>query len=1072
LSPDVTRPTEAPGRGRGNISRWSIEHPYIVIAFYLGVALLSVLVIFFQMPRRMMPYVESPIVGVVSMMPGLSAEEMEIYFSKPIEERMVDLKNVHFVRSTSQEGFSIVSIEFWYGTDMKKALFDVQSLMNVIQADLPVTGSNLKPSWVLAIDPLNIPVLTLAVTGDGYDRVSLRTLVENEVVNRLKTVKDVYSVVPFGGQKLQMQVVVDRDRLAAYKMSLLDLKGALDMQNLSRPAGTLTYQEREVLVRSDFRAGGPAEVAGYPIASMEGRTVYLRDVAEVINTPREQRSLYRLNGTEAVELSIVQQPDASSVRVIEAVKAKLAEIRQDFPDLKFDVAYDNSTFVGFLMENMLEELVVAVLLTGIVVLFFLGNIRGTLISVITIPVSLGMALLAMVPLGMTLNSSTLIGLLLSIGRLVDDSIIDIHSIERHLRMGKSPKEAAIDGISEVRLAVLAITFMLCVALLPLAFSGGIVQFMFEGIVWAIILALLASALVSFTLTALLAAHLFAPHSAEAERRRSWFERALIDPFQRFLERMEARYRGGLGWAIRNRFVVFTGAAALILVGVALYPRIGSEMMPLADVSQAFVQLEAAPGTSFARTSEIAARIERLLLAQPEIVKVSSEVGFEPGGTYFTGYSMGSVNSAFMMVTLVDSSKRKRDIWRVVDEVRDEAMRTIPGIRRLAIKEMGADVMASSAAPIQVIFFGPDLEKLSEMGEQARRLAEEIPGFYQVTTSWAQSLPQLQVEVDRARAQEIGLTVADVADQAYYALKGGLTNEFYRLANKRQFTILVRYRGDQRRDRADLEQVKIVGKKGEVVPLSSVARVEERRGPTLIEHDNFRRVISVLAFYRKGGPPSMELSMGLLMAAHEKIDFPPGYGVELRGDMTQMEESFGRLLRGLYLAVIFMFLLLVAQFRSLIEPFNMIFSLSLMLTGILGGLLLARQTFSAVSILAVVILTGMMMTVAVLMIDLVLRLRAEGMARDEAILTAGPIRLRPIVMTSLISIVVLIPVAFFPRTGIDAYAPLATVVIGGLTMGTMLALFVVPVLHTYTDDLARLVKAGVGRLARRRADRTT
>ena len=1058
-------------QGRGSISRWSIEHPYIVVAFYLGVALLSVLVVFFQMPRRMMPYVESPIVGVVSMMPGLSAEEMEIYFSKPIEERMVDLRNVHFVRSTSQEGFSIVSVEFWYGTDMKKALFDVQSLMNIVQADLPVTGSNLKPSWVLAIDPLNIPVLTLAVAGEGYDRVSLRTLVENEVVNRLKTVKDVYSVVPFGGQKLQMQVVVDRDRLAAYKMTLLDLKSSLDMLNLSRPAGTLTYRDREVLVRSDVRARGPEDIAAYPIASMDGRTVYLRDVAEVMSAPREQRSLYRLNGKEAVELSIVQQPDASSVRVIAAVKAKLAEIRQDFPGLTFDVAYDNSTFVGFLMDNMVEELVLAVLLTGVVVLLFLGNVRGTVISVITIPVSLGMALLAMAPLGMTLNSSTLIGLLMSIGRLVDDSIIDIHSIERHLRMGKSPKDAAIDGIGEVRLAVLAITFMLCVALLPLAFSGGIVQFMFEGIVWAIVLALLSSALVSFTLTALLAAHLFAPHRGEAEAGRSWWERRTLDPVQRALERVEAQYRAGLGWSIRNRFVVLVGATSVILAGVALYPRIGSEMMPLADVSQAFVQLEAAPGTSFARTSEIAGMVERLLLEQPEVVKVSSEVGFEPGGTYFTGYSMGSINSAVMMVTLVDSSRRTRDIWKVMDGVREEALRTVPGIRRLAIKEMGADVMASSAAPIQVIFFGPDLERLSAIGEQARRLAEETPGFHQVTTSWSQSLPQLRVAVDRARAQEIGLTVGEVTDQAYYGLKGGVTNEFYRVDNQRQFTILVRYRDEQRRDRSDLEQVKIVGRKGEVVTLGSVARIEEGRGPTLIEHDNFRRVISVLGYYRKGGPPSMELSMDLLMAAHERIELPPGYGVELRGDMTQMDESFERLLRGLYLAMIFMFLLLVAQFRSLIEPFNMIFSLSLMLTGILGSLLLAGQTFSTVSILAVVILTGMMMTVAVLMIDLVLRLRAEGMDRDEAIVTAGSIRLRPIVMTSVISIVVLIPVALFPRTGVDAYAPLATVMIGGLTVGTVLALFVVPVLHTYTDDLTRLVRAGIGLLKARRREPT-
>lgn len=1058
---------ESPRPRGGNISRWSIEHPYIVLAFYLGVALLSVMVIFFQMPRRMMPYVESPIVGVVSMMPGLSAEEMEIYFSKPIEERMVDLRNVHFVRSTSQEGFSIVSIEFWYGTDMKKALFDVQSLMNVVQADLPMTGSNLKPSWVLAIDPLNIPVLSVAVTGEGYDAVQLRTLAENEIVNRLKVVKDVYSVVTFGGQKLQMQVVVDRERLAAYKMSLLDLRNMLDMQNVSRPAGTLTFNDVETIVRTDTRARTPEDVAAYPIASMEGRAVYLRDVAEVGDAPREQRSLYRFNGREAVEISIVQQPDASSVRVIEGVKAKLAELEQDHPGLKFEVAYDNSTFVGFLMANMVEELVIAILLTGVVVMFFLGNVRGTVISVITIPISIGMALLAMVPLGMTLNSSTLIGLLLSIGRLVDDSIIDIHSIERHLRMGKSPKDATVDGISEVRLAVLAITFMLCVALLPLAFSGGIVQFMFEGIVWAIILALLASALVSFTLTAVLAASLFKPHDAAAPK--SAFDRRVLGPVQRFLERVDVRYRGSLAWAMRNRFSVFAGALAIILAGIALYPKIGSEMMPLADVSQAFVQLEATPGTSFGRTSEIAAEIETMLRKQPEVVKVSSEIGFEPGGTYFTGYSMGSVNSAFMMITLVDSSRRQRDIWQVIDAVQAEAVRTIPGIRRLVIKEMGADVMASSAAPIQVIFFGPELDRLAEMGEQGRRLAEEIPGFVQVTTSWSNTLPQLHVVVDRARSQELGLSVQDVADQAYYALKGGLTSEFYRLDNKRQFTILLRYRGEQRRDRSDLEQVKIVGKKGEVVPLSALARVEQRQGPTLIEHDNFRRVVSVLGYYRKGGPPSMDLSMDLLMAAHGKVDFAPGYGVELRGDMTQMEDSFQRLLRGLYLAVIFMFLLLVAQFRSLIEPLNMVFSLSLMLAGVLGGLLLAGQTFSTVSILAVVILTGMMMTVAVLMIDLVLRLRREGMERDEAILAAAPVRLRPIVMTSIISIVVLIPVAFFPRTGIDAYAPLATVIIGGLTIGTVLALFVVPVLHTYTDDLATAVRSALRRLKRQRGE---
>ena len=1063
LKEKLTDAVGAVSQARGNISRWSIEHPYIVIAFYVAVAALSLLALFFQMPQRMMPYVESPMVGIVSMMPGLSAEEMETYFSKPIEERMVDLKNVHFIRSTSQEGFSTVTVEFWYGTDMRKALFDVQSLMNVVQADLPMTGANLKPSWVLPIDPLNLPVLSLAVTAEGYDPVQLRTLVENEVVNRLKGVKDVQSVVAFGGQRLQMQVIVDRERLAAYRMSLLDLKNILDMQNQSRPAGNLTSRDREILVRSDLRARTPEEVAAYPIGSMDGRTIYLRDVAQVMTAPREQRSLYRFNGKEAVELSVIQQPEASSVRVIEDVQAKLAEIRQDFPGLKFDVAYDNATFVGFLMNNMKQEILVAILLTGLVVLLFLGNLRGALISVVTIPLSLALAVLAMLPFGMTLNSSTLIGLLMSIGRLVDDSIIDLHAIERHLRMGKSPKDAAVDGISEVRLAILATTFMVCVALLPLAFSGGIVQLMFEGIVWPIIFSLLASALVSFTLTALLAANLLTVPLEREVAGRTRLERFLLDPMQRALDRLETRYRGGLGWCLRNRFTVLAAATAMILAGVALYPKIGSEMMPLADVSQAYAQLETQPGTSFPRTAEIAGQIEQLLVKQPEVVRVSSEIGFEPGGTYFTGYGMGAANAASMMITLVDSSQRTRDIWQVVDGVRDEAVRTIPGIRRLSIKEMGADVMASSAAPIQVIIYGPDLATLHALGEQTLKLAEGIPGFVQASTSWSMTLPQLHVEVDRARAQEIGLAVEEVANQAYYALKGGLTNEYYRVDNQRLFTILLRYREDQRKDRLDLAQVKIAGKKGEVVPLGSLARLEERPGPTLVERDNFRRVVSILGYYRKGGPPSMDLSMDLLMAAHEKLNLPPGYGIEMRGDMTQMEESFQRLLKGLYLAVIFMLLILVAQFRSFLEPLNMVFSLSLMLIGILGGLFVAGQTFSTVSMLAVVILAGMMMTTAVLMIDLVLVLREGGMSREEAILTAGPIRLRPILMTSLTTMIVLIPVAFWPQTGIDAYAPLATVILGGLSIGTVLALFVVPVIHTYTDDLAELAHAAVRRL---------
>ncbi|HEY3297078.1 MAG TPA: efflux RND transporter permease subunit, partial [Armatimonadota bacterium] len=682
------------------IHKWSIEHPYIVIAFYLGMIITAVLTITVYMPRRFMPYVESPMIGVVTMMPGLSAQEMETYVSKPIEEQLVNVKNLHYIRSTSQDGFSIVSLEFNYGSDMKKALFDVQSLMNVIQGSLPSTGANIKPSWVLAIDPLNIPILSLSVTGDSnWDKVQLREFVDNDVVNRLKTIPDVYSVVPFGGYKRQLQVVADRDKLAGYKLSILDLKNAVDRYNISRSAGDLTKGSNEAIVRLDSKALDPQTVMNYPIASVSGsgvqpissaapaeesggmgmgggsggspvaasartssgsgsgarsqpKIVYVRDVARVIDSHWERRSAYHYMDhgkiKESIEAAVIQDPSASSAKVVPAVRKVLAQLEQENPGVHFEVAYDNAHFVNILFKNMFEELGMAILLTGLAVLLFLGEWRGTLISLITIPISLAMAITALVPMWMTLNSGTLIGLLLCIGRLVDDSIIDIHAVERHMRMGKDPKTATIDGIAEVRLAVIASTVMLVLALSPLLFAGGIVELMFRELVWPILFGLLASMLVSFTLTALLCANLLKPHAELHEERAKWFYRGILGPFQNFLERIEIGYGNIIRWMLKNRFSNMVRILATVVIGFTFYHFIGSEMMPLADVGQAYGVLEMDPGASFSQTERATTAVEKIMAKHPEIEKVSTEIGaesmFESFSPSYNGYAMPSVNA--------------------------------------------------------------------------------------------------------------------------------------------------------------------------------------------------------------------------------------------------------------------------------------------------------------------------------------------------------------------------------------------------------------------------------------------
>lgn len=1061
------------------IPLWSVEHPYAVLVFFVA-ALALAAVSMSRMPRRFAPYVESPMLGVVTMMPGLSAQEMETYISKPIEEQMLNVQGVKYVRSTSQDGFSIVTLEFPYGTNMQRAQTDVQSLMNLVQSSLPVTGSNLKPSFVVPIDPLNVPILTLSITGDaakGWDMTKVREFADNEVVRRLKTVDDVYSVVPFGGYRRQIQVIVDRGKLAAYNLSILDVRNAVDRSNQAASGGTITNGDRESIVRVDSLASSAQDVLNYPISNVAtgNRVVYVRDVARVEDTHWERRSGYDYldNSTGSVSPSIsvdvIQNPGASSAQIVPKVMKAVADLESENPGIKVQIAYDNSHFVDILFDNVWHELAIAVVLTALALLFFLGEWRGTVIALITLPTSLAIAVLLMDLFGMTFNSGTLIGLLLSIGRLVDDSIIDIHAVERHLRMGKTPKRATVDGIAEVRVAVIASTLMIVLALLPLIFAGGIVAQMFVELVWPLIFGLLASMLVSFTLTALLASRLLRPDAVRlAERAHPVLGLLyrLVDPFQRGLDRMEAGYRRLIDWLLKHRLANFTRVLATLIVGFSFYYFIGSEMMPLADTGQASAVLEMQPGTSFAGTERAVKQIEAIIRRRPEVQKASIQMGaesmFETWSPSYTGYQMPAVDGASMMLTLSDKDQRRNSIFKVIDSIQREALATVPGIRRFQIKEMGSDVMATAAAPIHVNIYGPDLLELNRIGAQVEAVARKMPEMYQPSRTWTMGVPDYRIVVNAQKAQEVGLSPAQISEQAYYAMRGGLTNEFYRQPNLRQDTILVRYDSSQRRTLQDLEQMYVAAPDGRQIPLSSVASVVPAKSPTAIEHDGLRRVIGVTGYYRSGNLPSMDVVMNLVANAYggnkqldiAPVNFPPGYGIEMRGDMTQMMDSFRRMLAGLGLSLVLMYLVLVVQFRGFLQPLQMIASLPLELAGVFVALFLAHQAFSTVSILGIIVLTGMDLTTAVLMIDLIMKYRDAGVPRDEAIRRACPDRLRPILMTTGITLIVMLPVALAPKTGLDAYQPLAMAVVGGLISGTILSLLDIPIMHTYVDDLVR------------------
>lgn len=1069
-------------RPKGGMVQWSVNNPYGVVAMFLAVLVLGWIAVTQLMPKRFMPYVETPLIGIVTEMPGLSAEDMETYFGSPIEQKMVSVQDVRYIRSVSQDGFSMVVLEFPYGHNMQKAYTEVQALMEAAKGELPGDDANRTPSFIVKVDPLNLPVLTLALTGDesqGWDKAKLRDLADNQILNRFKTAhENVYSVMTFGGYRRQLQVQADPVMLKSLGLSVLDIKNTIDRYNVAKSAGHITEDDSEPILRVDTLAREAKTVEAYPLKTDGDRVVRIGDVARVLDTVVEERSGYRymVDGEikDAIAVNILQNPDASSPVTIEAAQEVASQLEKDYPGIKLEVAYNNASFVEILFDNMIHELVLAVILTGLAVLLFLGEWRGTLIALTAIPTSMAMTLLFMAAFGFSLNSSTLIGLLISIGRLVDDAIIDIHAVERHMRMGKDVKTATIHGITEVRKSVLAGTIVLVIALIPLLVSGGITQLMFEGLVWPIIFGVVFSYIVSMTLTAVLCSR-FLQHTEE--RKKTWFSQLVLNPFDRGLTKLEHGYEKLIKWLLHHRFANMVRVLVTVIVGFGFYYFIGSEMMPLADVGQASVQLEMEPGTSYTGTKSAVRQLEKIMLEeggeQGWIQKASIEIGNESGPgmpqrVTYSGYSMRMVNGASGMLTFSDKDSGRPDVFKIMDTIHHRAMEEIPGIRRIQLKEMGSDVMATALAPVALVIYGDDLQILDKLGKEVLNIAQEDVknpangevDIAQPFLTWEMSKPTYTLVVDEEKAAAHGLSPVDISQQAYYALRGGLTESFYRLPNRRPISIQVRYEEEARNDLSKLDSMFLTGAGGQQVPLRELVRMEKRSAPSLIEHDQLRRVLSFGGYYRKDGRPSMDVTMDLQMQAQAKLNWPLGYGIDARGDMTQMMDSFRILLNGLVVALILMYFVLVAQFNGFLQPLQMMFSLPLELSGVFFMLWLVHQAFSTVSIMGVIILTGMDIVTAILMIDLIMEYRKSGMPRNQAVIKASPQRLRPIIMTTLITISVMALIAFNPKSGLDAYQPMGTVIVGGLVAGTILSLIDIPIMHTLVDDLVRWIKVKI------------
>ncbi|HEX6940973.1 MAG TPA: efflux RND transporter permease subunit [Longimicrobiales bacterium] len=1028
------------GRGTG-LSGLAIRRPVFTTMVMLGLIVLG-LFAYRRLPIDEFPEVDIPFVTVQTLYPGASPETIEREVSRRLEEAFNPIEGVDRITSTSLEGVSLVMIEFDLDRDGDAAAQDVRAKIEAIRRELP---EDIEPPVVQKFDPAAMPIMSLALSSNDRSLVDLTTLADETIRRRLESISGVGEVRVTGGVEKEVRVYLQPDRLRAVGVSVPEVMAALRQQNLEAPAGRIERGSTERLVRVTGRITDARQFGDIIVANRDGEPIRLRDVARVEEGSEEERSLALVNGERAVAIDILKVSGANTVEVSDEVLEAVDELRETLPaGIDIQVVRDNSVWIRKSVESVIHELMLGAVLTIVVVMMFLNDWKATAITSLALPVSVISAFILLNALGFTLNNLTLMALSLSIGILIDDAIVVIENIVRHREMGEDHMTAAARGTREIVLAVLATTLSIVAVFVPVAFMGGIVGRFFYQFGLTVAWAVLVSLFVSFTLTPMLSAWWGVnPHHGEGGNVLT----RLIGRFNRWFDGQAAKYRGVIRWALTHRKTTLGVAAASFVGAFLLFPMIGGGFMPDSDNSEFTVTFETPEGSSLAYTR---GKAEQLLAGIKELEGVDytfTTIGAGPTGT---------VTAGEIYVRLVPAAERTRS----QDELMVEARNRLSNTFGVDIAVLDAGGMGGAQAPLAIELRGPDVRELQRLAEEVADAVASIPGIVDVQSSMGDERPEFRIDVNRELANEVGLDIAQVAATVRPFLAGETATRWEDPTGEER-DVVVQVDPAQRVSVHDLATLPVATmRRGEdgsaaIVPLGQVARIEQGVAPAQIDRKDLERIATVSA------STLPELSISEASAAIQQrlaeMDLPPGYSARLGGETEELAETMGYVVEAIMLAVILIFLILASQFESFTQPFAIMLSLPLSLVGVLLALLVTDDTLNMMSMIGVIMLMGLVTKNAILLVDNANQRRREGVDRFTALVEAGAVRLRPIMMTTLAMIFGMLPIALAMGEGGGFRAPMARAVIGGLITSTLLTLVVVPVAYTYFDDLGALFK---------------
>jgi len=1010
----------------------------VLIVLVLGGVSLS------KIPVDLMPDISFPIAIVSTTYSGVAPQEIENIVTKPIENAVATVNNVKSIQSISSEGSSIVIAEFNSGTDMDFATLNMREKIDMIKGYLP---DDVGDPVVMKIDPNMLPIVTISVT-NGLDDIKLKSFTEDNIKPRLERLSGVASVSLAGGRTREIQVNVDPQRAAGYGVSLSQIMTILQTENLNLPGGTVEYADKKLLVRSTGEFDNIEQIKNIPIAMANGTTIYIRDIAEVVDTIKPIESYSRTNGRNSISLSVQKQTNANTVNVAKTVKEEIDKLVKEYPDLNIDVVFDQGQYIEMSVSNVANNAILGGILAVFILFVFLKNIRTTLIIATAIPISIIATFVMVYFAGISLNIVSLGGLALGVGMLVDNAIVVLENIYRHRNEGYSRIEAALYGTQEVGNAILASTLTTIVVFLPIAFTEGMAAQIFKELALTITFSLLASLIVALSFIPMLSSKLLKmvkPHEVS----RSKLLSKILDKWDDAISSIDRFYQKILIWVLKHKVRTIVIVFAIFIFSLLLIPIIGSEFMPAMDQGMFTVDIEMPKGSLLEKTNEVSKKLEDLLSKIPELDIMHVSVG---GSGVISMTNSSSSDTASISVTLKPLKERDRSTTEIVEEVRN-AVKKIAGAD-IKVTELSTNFGGlSGGSSVSLQISGPDLEQLEEISKDVVQIVSATKGTRQVESSISEGRPEARIYINRDKASAYGLSTTQIASVIRTAVEGRVATTYK--VNGTEIDIKVQYPEDKRNTLEQLKSISVLSPLGIQIPLLDVADIKIEQGPTSISRADQERYVTVTAdvFGRSSGDVNAELQEKL-----KNYNLPEGYFIKFTGENELMVEAFEDLTLALILAVFLVYMVMAMQFESLVHPLTIMFSVPVAYSGSLFGLAITKTPLSVPGFIGAIMLAGIVVNNAIVLVDYINTLRGKGLERDEAIIKAGPTRLRPILMTTLTTILALIPSAMGLGEGAEAMAPLAIVVMFGLTTSTILTLLIVPVIYCLFDNISLKFKS--------------